>query len=392
VLPGGVTMRLLPLDYAIRNLGRSPLRLAGMFGGNALVVLLAIAAASFVEGMRASLSPPADGRNVILLGVGSEESLERSEIPASTPSLVAASVPGIRVENGVAFVSPEVNAALMLETETGDHRAVVRGVTPTAFLVHPQVEIVEGRAPVDGRNEALVGEMASAKTGLEEEDLAVARTLRIEGVDWTIVGRFRAPKTAMAAEIWLPLTDLKIAAKRETISAVIVAPDAAEFADFDAFAKIRTDLELAAIAESEYQASLLRFYRPVRAMVWATALLVGLAGLLGGLNTMFAAFAARAREIGMLQSLGYTRGAIVVGLVQESVLVAAAAVLAASAIAWLTIDGMAVRFSMGVFELRMTGAVVLAGTLAGAVLGLVGALPPAMRCLKMPIAQALKSA
>lgn len=385
-------MKLLPLDYAVRNLGRSPLRLAGMVGGNVLVVLLALAAAAFVEGMRASLSSPAESRNVILIGVGSEESLERSEIPAATPSLVAASVPGIRTENGVPFVSPEVNAALLLETGTDEHRAVLRGVTPAAFLVHPQVEIVEGRAPVEGRNEAIAGVMAAAKTGLDDADLAIGRTLRIEGVDWTIVGRFRAPKTPMAAEIWLPLTDLKIAAKRETISTVIVTPDTAEFADFDAFAKIRTDLELAAIPESEYQASLMRFYRPVRIMVAATAVLVGFAGLLGGLNTMFAAFAARAREIGMLQSLGYTRAAIVVGLVQESALVAAGSVLAACVLGWLLLDGVAVRFSMGVFELRMTGAVVLVGTFAGLAVGLFGALPPAIRCLKMPIPQALKAA
>ena len=42
--------------------------------------------------------------------------------------------------------------------------------------------------------------------------------------------------------------------------------------------------ELVAMRESDYYASLLAFYRPVRAMIWGTALLIALGGLLGGLG------------------------------------------------------------------------------------------------------------
>ena len=43
-------------------------------------------------------------------------------------------------------------------------------------------------------------------------------------------------------------------------------------------------------------------------------------GVLGGLSTMYAAFASRVRELGTLQVLGYPRSAIVLSLVQESAL------------------------------------------------------------------------
>ena len=74
-------MRKLPFEYAVRNLGRSPSRLLMSAGGCGLVVLLAMAAGGFVNGMQNSLTISGSPRNVILRGAGSEESVERSEIP-----------------------------------------------------------------------------------------------------------------------------------------------------------------------------------------------------------------------------------------------------------------------------------------------------------------------
>jgi putative ABC transport system permease protein len=386
--------RLLPFDYAVRNLGRAPIRLMAILLGNALVVLVVLAAAAFVEGMGEALSPNTGSSNVILLGVGSEESIERSEIPAATAGVVAASVAGIRETGGAPHVSAEVLSALILHESpesTAELRAAVRGVTAGAYLVHPTVEIVAGRAPMPGSQEMLAGRLAEAKLGLREGSLAVGKSLWFGAQQWTVVGRFQAKGTPMEGELWLPLNDLKIATKRESISCVVVSLGSAEFADVDAFTKTRIDLELAAVSESDYYAGLRRFYLPVRVMIWVTALLASIAGIVGGLNTLYAAFAARSRELGMLQSLGYPRRAIALNLVQESLLGAAGAVVLAVCIGWLLLDGAAVRFSMGVFVLHLTDRVLLLGAVSGLALGLVGALPPAWRCLRMPIPQALKS-
>lgn len=52
---------------------------------------------------------------------------------------------------------------------------------------------------------------------------------------------------------------------------------------------------------------------------------------------------------------------------------------------------MAVRFSMGAFALTLDAPVMLVGLLGGLVVGVVGAIPPAVRCLRLPITEALKS-
>jgi len=388
-------MRLLPFEYAVRNLGRSRRRLIASVVGSALVVLLVLVAGAFAGGMERSLTVTGRSGNVILLGTGSEESIERSQIDANVPGIVTASIPGLRQQGGVPYVSPQVH--MMMAVKLGrddpqDRLAVLRGVTPTAFLVHPQVQVVNGRAPRAGAYELMVGDLAATRLGVSAAELAVGRSLWFDNHAWTITGQFRAPGTVMAAEVWIPLSDLQIATKRDSLSGVIVTLDRADFGDVDAFCKQRLDLELAAVPEERYYAQLLDFFGPIRAMVWATAVLIALGGLFGGLNTMYAAFASRVRELATLQTLGYARTAIVVSLVQESVLATAGGALVAAAAAVSLLDGVAVRFSMGVVGLAMTPSVVAGGLLAGLALGVIGALPPAWRCLRLPIADALKTA
>ena len=48
-------MTLLPFEYGVRNLGRSPARLVAIVLGSALVVSLFVAASAFVRGMERSL-------------------------------------------------------------------------------------------------------------------------------------------------------------------------------------------------------------------------------------------------------------------------------------------------------------------------------------------------
>ncbi len=389
-------MRQLPFEYAFRNLGRSHVRLAASLLGSALVVLLVLAAAGFVRGMQLTLTQPDTlYENVIILGAGSEEALERSQIDAGVAGIAAASIAGLRTEAGVAFVSPEVNMALPVREAAGaveELQAVLRGVRPVALLVHPEVEIVEGRPPRAGAEEIMVGSLAATRLGLRDERLAVGKTLHFDHRDWTIVGRFRAAGTVMDAEIWIALTDLQIATKRESsLSGVVVTLDQATFTDVDLFAKSRLDLEVIAMRERDYYSSIAEFYRPIRVMIIFTAVLIGVGGLLGGLNTMYAAFAARVREVGMLQALGYTRAAIVLNLSEESVFTAACGAIIGAVVGLALLDGLAVRFSMGAFEITLDAPVMLAGLAGGLLVGLVGAVPPAARCLRLPIVDALKA-
>lgn len=383
---------MLPLDYSIRNLGRSPLRLALSVGGSALVAALAITSVGFVRGMNQALGTSGRADNVMLVGAGSEESLERSEISPQVADVVAADADGIASAMGTPLVSAQVHVALPVGPPDRGVVALFRGVTATAFQVHPQVRIVAGRAPDPGTDEVALGREAAAslaRAGLPHE---IGGTLELDRRTLTIVGLLAAPGTVFEGEIWMNLQSLKMATQRTTDSCVVVGmtPEG-ELADLEAFAATRIDLELAAIRESDYFAALGRFLAPVRWLVIATALLVTFGGLLGGIIVMDAAFATRVRELGTLQSLGFRRRTLLRSLVQEALLAAFAGAMLAAIACSLLVDGASVRSTMGAFAVHVDLIAVASGILTALCLGLVGAFVPALRCLRLPIPVALKA-
>lgn len=383
---------MLPFSYALRNLFRDKPRLLQTVGGSALVVLLVMAAGALNAGITSVLSASGSPVNAILLGAGSEESMQRSEIPERTAGIAEAAVAGVRKPLGTPAVSTEIQYMTYLGTADGRRSAgLLRGVTARALLVHPEVRLVEGSFPMPG--EVMVGRLAWRRLHLAPEDLKVGARLSLDGAQVAVSGVFAAPGTVLEAEVWAPLSDIRMLAQRETVSSVVLRLERPEdFEEADLFSKQRLDLELAAVRESDYYAALSGFFRPLRAMTWITAGLVAAGAVFGGLNTLYAAFASRIRELATLQAIGFTRSAILVSLVQESVLACLAGTLLASVLAVLLLEGVTVPFSIGAFAVTITPGVAGAGLLTGLLLGLLGALPPALRCLRPPLPVALRSA
>ena len=163
-----------------------------------------------------------------------------------------------------------------------------------------------------------------------------------------------------------------------------------EVGDVDLFTKQRFDLELAAITEVEYYDKLVAFYRPVRTKTWITAILIAVSAVFGGLNTLYAAFASRVREIATLQALGFGRLAVVVSFVQESLLAALVGTLVGAWLSSLVLADRVVSLGASAFRLSIEPETLYAGLAAGMILGLVGALPPALRCLGPSLPTALR--
>jgi len=382
---------MLPISYAVRNLFRVPARCAQIVFGAAFVIILLMLATALSDGMEAVLRSSGSERNVIVLGSGSEDSVERSEVDAAVPSLIAASVPGIRTILGRAAVSGEIHYNGFLTPPGGEGRrqALLRGVTPTALLVHPEVQLVAGSFPRSG--EVMVGRLANHKMRLAKDSLKIGEQIEVDGTALTISGIFQAPGTVMEAEIWTDLGDMLAIAQRDTISCAVVRLGEAEFGDVEVFTLQRLDLELVALLESEYYAKLSAFYTPLRAMTWVTAALVAAGAIFGGLNTLYAAFSSRIREMATLQAIGFKRPALLLSMLQESLLATMLGALVATAFALWLADGITVPFSIGTFVIDISPPVLGIGLAGGFALAIIGALPPAWACLRPKLPVALRS-
>lgn len=384
--------RLLPWDYAVRNLFRRPLRSALTLAAMATVVLLVFVVIGFVRGLEASLQVSGDSDVVLVYSLGAEENIENSSIASRIPGLLSASLEDVHSRYGVIHLSPELYLGTRVAESPNDvgSMGLVRGVTSTAPLVRRRLRLTEGRWPRSG--EIIVGRLAAAKLGFPIERLALGEKLHFEGQAWTVAGQFSAEGSAFDSEIWCPLSDLQQALKRQDLSvvALLLMPGSVP-SSVELFCKERTDLELQAIGESDYYASLQQFYRPVRLLAWTIVFLVAGSGIFAGFNTMYGAVMGRIRELATLQAVGYRRRAILVTLVQEALVLAAAASLVAAVIALFVFNGLAVRFTMGAFALRIDSIAILMGCAVGLLLGLFGAIPAAIRALRMPVAESLKA-
>ena len=387
-----VRLRLLPWEYGVRNLFRRPLRTGLTFLGLTIVVLLVAAVVGFVRGLERSLAVSGDERVAIVFARGMGENLEYSSIPMRTADLVSAGVGGVMTRYGQKYASPELylGTRVKLGEESEGRAGIVRGVTPSALLVHNRVELLDGRWPEPG--EVLVGRLAAAKLGLSSSELSNGRTLTLEGREWKASGTFAAAGASFESELWCRLDDLQSALKRQDLSlvALTLAPDAT-YSDVELFCAERLDLELQATRETDYFDSLREGYRPVRWMAWLVVWLVAGAGTLAGLNTMYGSVVGRVRELATLQTVGFLRRAIALSLLQEGLLLSSAASLAAAALAVTLFRGVTVRFTMSAIELLVDGPTLLIACGIGLRLGVVGAIPPAVRALRMPIVEGLKA-
>ena len=375
---------MLPFSYLIRNLLRRRVRTLVTILGIAATTLLVIAMTAFAEGMREAAGGNVRHDSVYLLGTSAEVDLVRSVVPRGSAEVAAASVDGVLEVDGVRAASVELHIA----TRNGTQIGLLRGVTPAAYLAHPNVTVVAGREP-RSPYEIMIGALAAARMGLSAEDTALGKTLELERRDFTIVGHFAAPGTVYEAELWGRLADVMLVTKREDVSCVVLRlEDPDRLGEVRLFADRRPDLEIDAVPEPELMRELASSLTPIAALARWMAVTAVIAGAFACANTMFAAVLARTRELATLRSLGYSPTAVAVGLVQESVLVAFLGGSIGALIA-LGIGSVSLRYPMGALLLEADLTSRAIGLGAALLSGLLGGIVPAIRAVRLPLVEAI---
>lgn len=385
-------IRMLPWDYGVRNLFRRPSRTALTLLGLTTVILLIFVVVAFIRGLESSLAASGEDDVVLVYSMSSGADIENSAIAARTPALLSASLDGIHTRYNVRHISPELYLGTRINVDDAQIKGLglVRGVTTAAPLVRSKVRIVDGQWP--GPGEVMVGRLAHSKLGCGKKSLDIGKTVSFDGRQWKIAGVFSAGGSAFESELWCPLDDMQAALKRQDLSLVAMKmTQGSSLSDVELFCTERLDLELKAVPEAAYYASLQQHYKPVRMLGWVVVCLIAGAGVFAGLNTMYGAVVGRIKELSSLQAMGYRRRAITLSLIQEAALLAVSGSLIASILAFALVNGTAVRFTMGAFTLKVDSVAVMIGCGVGLLLGVVGAIPPAIKAMQLPIAEGIKA-
>jgi len=115
----------------------------------------------------------------------------------------------------------------------------------------------------------------------------------------------------------------------------------------------------------------------------------------GAINTMYAAIASRAPEIGVLMTLGFRPASVLVSFLAESAIIAAIGGILGCLFA-LPLNGIVTSttnwssFSEIAFSFRVTPQLLVAGLIFAVVMGVLGGFFPALRAARLQVVQALR--
>ena len=389
---------VLPLYYNWRNLRRRRLSVTLTFFLVGVVVFVLAALLSFAAGIRASLAATGSSRNVMILKPGSTAESTSILLPAEAARIIQA--PNIaRGSTGQLLISLElcVQTNIPRRGPVGTPASVaIRGVDDIAFEMRPELKIIEGRHPQQGTMEMIVGKAARERYANLEPGGRLEMG-RLANRVFTVVGVFDAGGGAMESEIWAPRTMLEDAFNRRFLSSVVVrlADPAAARATIDYLNGPAVELD--AQLETKYYDEL---STKTREIVFLTTVLVGImaiGAIFAVANTMYAAVDGRKREIAMLRTIGFARGAIMLSFVIESLLISTAA-CAAGLGASLFINGSRQDFlsdttwTVLAYELRITPGILVSAFGLATLVGVGGALAPAWKASRTRVIEALRKA
>ena len=386
----------IPLSYNARSLIQRPVSTAFTALGIALVVAVFIGMLALANGFRSALIRTGSMQNVLILRRGADSEMS-SSMDRQSVSILASSPHVATGGDGRPMVSPEAYVVIPLPRKGGDTTAmanvVVRGVSPAAWTVRSNVQVVAGRRPQSGRTEICVGEKMAGRFN----PTGVGETLRFAGRDWTVACRFTAGGSAFESEIWGENEQILPVFRGENFQSVTFRlRDPAAFEEakrtLEADKRVTVDVH----RESDFytqQSQLLGRILEILAIMITSIMAVG--AIFGAINTMYAAVAARSSEIAVLLTLGFHPRSVLASFLAESALIAVVGGVIGALLA-LPINGLITSttnwasFSEIAFTFRVTPGLLLAGMAFAVVMGLVGGYFPARRAARMAVVQALR--
>ena len=309
----------IPVSYNLRNLVVRKTTTVMTALGIALTVAVLLAVLALVNGLRTAFQSSGNPLQVLVMRKGSTAELTSTITREVFQDLK--SMPGIARDGGQPMASLEMVTVINLPSVDSPEgmNVTLRGILPIG------IEMRDGLAIRDG---PLVPRRASAKSWSASPSPSAIPTpqlgkkLRFGRGEWEVVGVMDGGKSAVNSEIFGDLNQVSSDFNRaDGLSSVLVrATDAATMPAL--MNSLNDDRRLGVDAQSEkaYYESQTSSGALLQYLGIFVSIIMAVGSSFAAMNTMYAAVARRAREIGTLRVLGFSRGSILFSFLLESLL------------------------------------------------------------------------
>lgn len=362
--------------------------------GIALTVAVLLSVFALVEGLRSSLVSTGDPLNLLVTRKGSTAELNSSMTPEQFQ--VVKVKPGIaKLPNGEPMASLELVTVIVLESP-GNPAGInisMRGLTATGVGMRESVKITEGRIFQSGKREIVVGKGVAKRYPMAR----LGSKIDLGRGQWEVVGIMDGGRSAANSEIFCDLAQLAADQSREAGLSSVLLRATDEVAMQALTNDLTSDqrLNVDAVSERAYYESQTSAAAPIQFLGIFVAIIMSIGSSFAAMNTMYAAVARRAPEIGTLRVLGFSKPGILASFMIESLLLSLlggviGCLLVLPLNNFTTGIGSFTTFSEITFDFRITPGIMLSGIVFALVMGIIGGLFPAASAARKQILTALK--
>jgi putative ABC transport system permease protein len=384
----------IPIAYNIRNLSVRKTTTLMTALGIALTVAVLLAVLALVGGLNTAFESTGNPLQILILRKSATSELSSNFTRQSYQDLKFK--PGIaRNKNGEPMASLEMVTVINLESPENPSgmNVTLRGLPPVGMELRDNLKLETGRWFQPGRREIVVGKSVAKRYPAAK----LGGKLRFGRGDWEVVGTISAGDSAVNSEIWADLNQASSDYNRSEVlsSALVRATDPVAATALINDLKNDQRLNVDAVPEKEYYESQTNASAPIKFLGIFISIIMMVGSCFAAMNTMYAAVSRRAKEIGTLRVLGFSKGGILLSFFLESVLLSIlGGILGCLLVLPLnnitTGIGSFVTFSEVAFQLRVTPEIMLAGVLFAMFMGAMGGFFPARNAARKEILVALR--
>ncbi len=383
----------LPISYNIRNMVVRKTTTIMTALGIALTVAVLAADMALVTGLRDAFRSTGDPLNVLVLRKGGTAEL--------TSGVTREGFQNLKFKPGIAhgadndpLASLEMITVLNLRSPSKPEgtNLNLRGLLPVGFEMR-NVKLASGRWFQTGQREVVVGKNIAKNF----PDARLGGQLRFGKGLWTVTGIIDGGQSAVNSEVWGDLNQVSSDFNRPDglSSALLRATDSTAVTALVNSINDDPKLNMSAETERAYYERQTISALPVQYLGIFVSIIMAVGSSFAAMNTMYAAVARRAREIGTLRVLGFSQGSILLSFFLESVLLAVLGgilgiVLVLPLNNITTTVGNFITFSEIAFNFHVSYTVMALGVGFALLMGAAGGLFPARSAARKEILTALR--
>ena len=299
-------------------------------------------------------------------------------------------LPGIKKDSdGKPLASLEITSCTSFPRRSDNVAgfACFRGITTDLLKIRPNMKFKEGRTFMPGLREVVIGRQVQRQfVGMD-----VGGKVIMPDGPWTIVGVVEGGGIGEGL-IYADSETMNAAFRRNSFNSVHVVTENAGSLDTIKTA-ITSDPTLHVKTERWRDYQRLASGDPINffnAIAIALGTVIGLGVLFAALNMMYAAVAARTREIATLRAIGFSPGPVVTSVFVEALVLALLGAVIGVSVARIGFQGHDFVAGNITFRQDVSLMLALAGIGIALFIGVLGALFPAIRAARLPVATALQ--